>query len=70
MVYEDTRCGDECPEWPERYIDGIHPIVNCFDNCGQAYAITLSCGHTCYLTGSAVVNRRHVHCRTCWLGRS
>jgi hypothetical protein len=55
----------EAPGWPERTIDAIQEIANYFDKCGAAYQITLSCGHQCYLTGSAVVNRRTVRCQTC-----
>jgi hypothetical protein len=53
----------------ERVIDHIEEVPNGWDNWGRAFKVTLSCGHHCVLTGSAVVNRRTVECEPCAQGR-
>jgi hypothetical protein len=49
----------------ERVIDRIEEIPNTWDDHGRAYKVTLRCGHHCFLTGSAIMNRQIIECKPC-----
>jgi hypothetical protein len=48
-----------------RFINRIEEVPNTWDNFGPTYKVTLSCGHHCFLTGSAIMNRQTIECKPC-----
>lgn len=48
-----------------RYANRIEEVPNRYDTRGRAFKVTLSCGHSCILTGSRIMNLRRIDCKTC-----
>lgn len=53
------------PTHPLRHYNSIMEVPNKWDTAGQAYKVSLECGHVCYLTGHQVFNLTGVHCKQC-----
>ncbi len=50
--------------WPLREIVRLEEVDNIYDARGRAVKATLTCGHSCFLTGEAI-QRQTIHCKLC-----
>lgn len=57
---------EEEKSWPERRIVETELVENRWDfRGGTAVKATLECGHSCFLTGEAIMGMTLIHCKPC-----